>query len=99
MSDPTLLAILGMALATLITRVSGPLVMMFVPLSPRVERFLESLSVSVIAAIVASYLAQNGLRESVAVACAALVMLGWRQSIWSMLTAMAIGAGWVAIFG
>ncbi len=65
-----------------------------VRVSTRVDRFLEALSVSVIAALVVSVLAQNGMREAAAVAFASLVMLQSKSAVWSMLTGIIVAAAW-----
>ena len=45
---------------TLGTRLFGPIVMGWLPMSARVERFLQNLSLAVLAALVASMLARGG---------------------------------------
>ena len=62
--------------------------------SPGVERFLDGLSVAVIAALVASSLAQNSLREGVAVAVTVLVMLRSATATRAMIAGMALAAAW-----
>ena len=57
------LAIALIAVVTYGSRIAGALVMSRITISPRVERFLDGMSISVIAAIVASMLAQNGPGE------------------------------------
>lgn len=88
------LAIGLLALVTLGTRLGGAYVMRFVPLSPRVERFLEAMSSSVLAAIVVSFLARGSWREGAAVALALLVMLVMRSPVLAMVAAMALAGGW-----
>lgn len=87
------LAIAVMALVTLGTRLGGAFVMRFVTLSPRVTSFLEAMSVSVLAAIVVTFIVKNGTREALAVGIAILVMLATRSAIWAMFAAMAFAAG------
>jgi len=53
-------AIVLVAGVTLASRLSGPLLMARMPMSTSVERFLQNLSLSVIAALVASMLARGG---------------------------------------
>ncbi|MGB0696099.1 MAG: AzlD domain-containing protein [Rhodospirillaceae bacterium] len=79
---------------TFASRIAGPLIMLWVPLSPRLERFLDGLSVSVLAALVASLLAQNDLRTATAVAVASGIMLAAKSAIWAMLAGMACAAAW-----
>ncbi|MFN3172186.1 MAG: AzlD family protein [Hyphomicrobiales bacterium] len=87
------LAIAVMAFVTLGTRLGGAFVMRFVTLSPRVTSFLEAMSVSVLAAIVVTFIVNNGTREALSVGVAILVMLATRSAIWAMFAAMAFAAG------
>ncbi|MEM1286366.1 MAG: AzlD domain-containing protein [Pseudomonadota bacterium] len=93
------LAIGLMALVTLGTRIGGAYVMRFVPLSARVERFLEAMSSSVLAAIVVTFVARGSLRELSAVAVAILVMVAIRSPVWAMIAAMAFAGGWSMLAG
>lgn len=79
---------------TLASRLAGPFIMIWLPMSARVERFLENLSLSVLAALVASILMRGGLREGISVCVAVLVMALLRKSIWSMGAGMICAAGW-----
>ncbi len=88
------LAIAMMALVTLGTRLGGAFVMRFVTLSPRVTGFLEAMSASVLAAIVVTFIVNNGTREAIAVGIAILVMLATRSAVWAMFAAMVFAAGW-----
>lgn len=92
-------AIVLVAAVTLASRLSGPLLMARMPMSTSVERFLQNLSLSVIAALVASMLARGGMREAAAVATAALVMVTLRKSIWAMGAGMAVAALWTFLAG
>ena len=92
-------AILLASLLTLATRLSGPIVMAWLPMSHRVERFLQNLSLAVLAALVASMLARGGLREAASVGVAVLVMLLLRKSIWAMGAGMIWAAGWTYWIG
>ncbi|GLS34878.1 hypothetical protein GCM10010869_04660 [Mesorhizobium tianshanense] len=87
-------AIALIAGVTLATRLAGSVLMSRVEPSPKIERFLDGLSVSVIAALVASFLAQNGFREAISVGLASLVMLRSKNAVWAMVTGMAIAAAW-----
>jgi uncharacterized membrane protein len=91
------LAIAMMTLVTLGTRLGGAFVMRFVTLSPRVTGFLEAMSASVLAAIVVTFLVNNGTREAIAVGVAILVMLATRSAIWAMFAAMAFAAGFTLL--
>ena len=92
-------AILVMAAVTLATRFLGAAIMQRVSASKRVERFLDALSSSVIAGIVATFVAQNGLREAMAVALAGMVMLAFNSAIWAMVSGMVVAALWAALIG
>ncbi len=76
------------------TRTLGPVIMARVPETKRVQRFLDSLSTSVIVAIVAGFLARGTLREAAALAAGALVMMLFRKPMLSMSTAMVAAAVW-----
>jgi|GEM_PF-4226724 len=93
------IGILLVAGVTVGSRLSGPLLMTYLPLSIRVERFLQNLSLSVIAALVASMLARGGLREAAAVVMAGGVMVLLRKSIWAMGAGMICAAGWTFFAG
>lgn len=88
-----------LAAVTLGTRLGGAAVMRLVPISDRVTRFLEAMSVSVLAAIVVTFLAQGGARELVAVATAVGLMVMARSPVWAMVSAMAAAALWTLIAG
>ena len=90
--------ILLVAAVTFGSRIAGALLMQRVAVSHSVERFLDGLSVSVIAALVASLVAQDDLRTATAVALASLVMLASKSAIWAMLAGMGAAAVWSAWF-
>lgn len=95
LSSVTAFAAIGMIAAiTFASRMAGAMLMSRVSVSPRIERFLNAVSVSVIAALVASIVAQNGLREAAAVALAAVVVLGSNSAVWAMASGMAFAAMW-----
>ncbi|MEM6384331.1 MAG: AzlD domain-containing protein [Pseudomonadota bacterium] len=87
-------AIFLLAAVTLATRVGGAAVMRIVAISPRLTRFLEAMSSSVLAAIVVSFLAREGGRELVAVGVAVIAMLVTRKPVVAMVCAMLLAAGW-----
>ena len=87
-------AIVLIASVTLASRLVGSFLMSHVNASARIERFLDGLSVAVIAALVASILAQNGFREAAAVALAVLVMLRSANATWAMIAGVAVAALW-----
>lgn len=81
-----------MAVAVFATRISGALLMSRVPTGPKVERFLEGLSVSVIAAMVASLLLEADSRLIAAAGIAVAVMALTRSMNWAMLTGILTAA-------
>jgi uncharacterized membrane protein len=87
-----LIAVLIMAAAALVTRLAGAILMSRVRTTRSTDLFLEGLSASVIAALVASMLAQSDLRDAMAVVVASVVMLATRSVIWAMLAGMACTA-------
>lgn len=88
-----------MALVTLATRLAGALVMRYVPNLAWVERFLEAMASAVIAALVVTVVAQNGMREAVAVALAAATMLALKNPQAAMVTGMVAAATWTFVAG
>ena len=87
-------AILVVAGITFASRLAGAYLMSQVKVSPKVSTFLDALSISVVAALVASLIAQNGLREAGAVIAAALVMLAMRSPTWAIIGGMACAVAW-----
>jgi uncharacterized membrane protein len=87
-------AIAIMCVVTLSTRLGGAFMMRFLTMSPRLSRFLEAMSASVLAAIVMTFLVSHGARESAAVGAAIIVMLATRSAVYSMFSAMIVAAGW-----
>lgn len=90
------IAILLVAGVTFASRLAGAMLMSRVTPSRAVERFLNGLSVSVIAALVASIVAQGDLRDAAAVALTSLVMLASRRAVWAMVAGMALAAAWAS---
>ena len=91
-------AILVIASVTFLNRIAGPIMMKHIDISGRVERFLDAMSVSVVAALVASILAQGGWREVVAVGCSAVVMTQSRSAVWAMICGIGAAAVWPVLF-
>ena len=89
LSDGSFILVIAiMAAATFATRIAGAAVMSRVTPTARTQRFLEGLSVSVIAALVASQLMTGDAGNAVAVAIAVLVMLLSRSVVWAMFAGM-----------
>ncbi|MEM9470691.1 MAG: AzlD domain-containing protein [Pseudomonadota bacterium] len=87
-----ILVITIMAAATFATRVAGAVLMARVTPTARTERFLDGLSVSVIAALVASQLMTADVRNVTAVAVAVAVMFVSRSVVWAMFAGMMFAA-------
>lgn len=86
----TLLIVAVMALVTLATRWGGVFVISYVPIGPRVRRFITAMSGSVLVAVLAPMAAQGDLGARAALATTALVMLVLKKPL------PAIAAGIVA---
>lgn len=95
MSDTSfLLAVLVTAAAVFATRIGGAALMSKVPAGPKVERFLEGLSVSVIAALVASLLIEAEARIIAATLVAIAAMALTRSVNWAMFMGIATAAAY-----
>ncbi len=81
-------ALVVMALITFATRIGGFLIMNWVPLSPRVQRFLEALSGSVLVALVLPLAVQGDLASQLALLVAASTMLATRNMVAAITAAM-----------
>ncbi|MEM9811929.1 MAG: AzlD domain-containing protein [Pseudomonadota bacterium] len=81
-------SLIVLASAAFATRVSGAVLMSRVTPGPKVERFLEGLSVSVIAALVASGLAAGSGVSWAAVSAALVAMALSRSVVWAMLAGL-----------
>ena len=86
-------AILGMAGATWLMRVSGYWLMGHVPLTPRVRRMLEALPGSVVAAIVLPIMVKNGLPAVLAIATVIASMLVRRNEFIAIALALLVVSG------
>lgn len=96
---PAAIAIVAMALVTLLTRLAGPWLMRHVPATPRVEAFLKAMSTSVIAGLIVTTLLHSGLREGGAVLAAMAVMWLTRSAVAAMATGILTAAIWSAVAG
>lgn len=93
MSDASFLLTLAiLTAAALSTRIVGAVLMTAVKPSARVERFLEGLSVSVIAALVASQMIGAETDRYAAVGVAILIVLATRNVILGMAGGMVVAA-------
>ena len=84
-SLPALLTILGMALVTYLTRISGLLLMIRIPLSPRMKAWLGSIPGAVIISIVAPTVLSTGFAEAGAALVTLLVAARTRHILLSMI--------------
>lgn len=87
------------ATVTAASRLAGPVIMRVVPITGWIERFLDGVAISVIAAMVASRLSQQGAREAAAVGVAGIVMIATRSPVAAMILGIATGAAWTALLG
>lgn len=90
-------AVLTMAATIFVLRYSGFAIMSYVKITPRIELFLEKMSISVLVAIVASSISLGGFRTGIAVIVGVAVMLMMRSPIAAMLAGIAVGASWSAV--
>ena len=89
------LAILAMALATYLCRISGVVLMGFVPLTPRVRRGLAALPGSIVFATVLPLIERLGLAAGLALVAAILSMVLRRSELLALLVGMATDPGQV----
>lgn len=92
-------AIVLMALVVYATRIAGSELMSHIAMTPRIEAMLKTMASSVLVAIVVSECARGGLREGLAVAAAALVMLVSRSAYGAMAAGVATAAAYTALMG
>lgn len=90
----TLLIVVVMTLVTLATRWGGVYVMAFVPIGPRVRRFIAAMSGSVLVALLAPLAVNGDGGARLALATTALVMLVFKKP----LPAIAAGIVTAAVF-
>jgi uncharacterized membrane protein len=87
-----LLMIAGMTAVTYATRIGGVMLMRLVPLTPRVEAFLRSLSSSVLVALVVPAVLRGDLAGYVAVAVSMVTMIAVRNAVGAMALGVAAAA-------
>ena len=90
--DLGVLAIMAMAIATVLMRTGGFWLMAYVPLTPRVRRMLEALPGSIVAAIVLPIIVKNGPVAVVAVVAAAAVMILRRNQVLAVAAGVTVAA-------
>lgn len=88
------IAILGMAVATLLTRVGGFWMMSYITVSPKLERFLRHMAGGVLIAIVVAAAMKGDPAMWAGLAAAITAMLILRKSMTAILIGMVIAIGW-----
>lgn len=87
------IAIVGMAIATLLTRIGGFWMMSYVTVSPRLERFLRHTAGGVLVAIVTAAVMKGDPAMWAGLAAAVGVMLVLRKSMTAILIGMLLAIG------
>lgn len=93
-----LIAIATMAFVTVLTRFSGHWMMGRVTLTPRIQRMLEALPGSVVAALVMPVMIKDGLPATVAMIAVAVLMIWRRNEFLALASGIAIAAGLRALY-
>jgi len=100
--ETTTLGILGiiviMTLVTLATRYGGVFLMSFVPISPRVESFINTMASSVLIAIIVPMAVSGDLGALAALVATAITMLALRKPL-PAISAGLVAAAAVRYFG
>lgn len=86
------LALAVMAVTTFATRAGGLVIMSRVPISPRVERFLEALSGSVLVAIAVPATVNGDIATKIAVAASVITMMAFKNTLLAMLLGVVVAA-------
>lgn len=86
------LAILAMAVATYLCRISGVVMMGFIPLTPRVRRGLAALPGSIVVATVLPLIERLGLAAGLALLAAVASMVIRRSELLALLVGMSVVA-------
>lgn len=88
-----ILAILTMALATYLCRISGVALMAFIPLTPRVRRGLAALPGSIVVATVLPLVERLGWSAGLALLAAVGSMVTRRSELLALVVGMAVVSG------
>lgn len=86
-------AILAMALATYLCRISGVALMSVIPLTPHVRRGLAALPGSIVAATVLPLIERLGWAAGIALLAAMASMIVRRSELLALVTGMAVISG------
>lgn len=89
-----LLVILLMTLVTLLTRFGGVLLMSVIPINRRVESFIQTMSGSVLIAILVPVAMEGDTAARLALLATACVMLVLRKPMPAIAAGIAVAAGW-----
>jgi len=89
-----LAAIVIMALVTYLTRAGGVLVMSWVPIGPRVERFINAMGGSVLVAVITPMAVNGDIAARLALAAILGVMLATRKPLPSIGAGIVTAALW-----
>lgn len=92
-----IIAILAMALATYLCRISGVVLMGYIPLTPHVRRGLAALPGSIIAATVLPLIERLGLAAAIALLAAIGSMVLRRSELLALVVGMSVIAALRAI--
>ena len=88
-----------MATVTFLSRIAGAAMMIRFADNKRMQRFLDGLSASVIAALVASQLVSSDNKIIFAIVVAITIMGITKSVIWAMLTGMIAAAAYPFLIG
>ena len=86
------LALAVMAVITFATRAGGLVIMSRVSISPRVERFLEALSGSVLVAIAVPATVNGDIATKIAVAASVVAMFAFKNTLLAMSLGVLVAA-------
>lgn len=93
-----LLAILIMVIVTYLTRIGGVLVMAWVPIGPRVQRFIQAMSGSVLIAVIVPMAAQGDWGARMALIATLTAMLATRKPLIAIAAGIITAALWRSLF-
>jgi len=94
----SLLVIALMALVTLMTRYGGVFLMSFVPISRRVEGFINGMSGSVLVALIVPMAVEGDTAARLALLSSLLVFLLWKKPLPAIAAGIAMAAAWRYVF-
>lgn len=91
-----LLGIAIMVVVTYLTRIGGVLIMTRVPIGPRVERFIQAMSGSVLIAVIVPMAAEGDWGARLALVATLIAMLITRKPLIAIAAGIATAALWRA---